>query len=628
VRASRSPEPPECVEQQLRDELRARDEVIAGLRAALAARQDALAAIESSLGWKLVRRSRTWRDRLFARFPRVRAVLTAARAEAGGDMQDAMYARWVDVHTPTADALGAMKVEARRADRPVFSIVLRSPTTDRALLSRSLRGIASQVWDRWELVLPPSDPAAGIHELVAAAIRDERRVRVAPALTDADAAATGDYVVFLSPGDELAPEALYRIASAIGSAPEADVIYSDEDESDAAGRRTAPVFKPDWSPHLLMSSNYLGQLVAYRRRLLRDVGVAGAGFAADPYDVALRATERATLILHVPEVLCHRCRGRRLDDEHDRGQGALESALSRRGLPGCVERAPGPAAYRVRYAIRGTPLVSIIIPSKNHASLLRACVTSIEARSTWANRALIIVDNGSTRRSAVRLAEALARRHEVMRDGRPFNWAALNNAAAARAKGEYLLFMNDDTEVLSQGWIEALLEQAQLDDVGAVGGKLLYPNGTVQHAGIVLGIGVAGHVFRGLPGDAPGYQGLATSVRDVSAVTGACLMVRRSVFEALGGFDERLPVAYNDVDFCLRLRAKGLAVVWTPHAKLLHRESATRGTLDPPAAQALMWERWCTALARDPFYSQHLTLSREDYSLRVSVRAPSGRGCE
>lgn len=607
----RLPEPPESTEQQLREELRAREEVIDGLRAALSARQDALTAIESSVGWKLIRRARAWRDRLLAPFPRLRSVV-ASRRLVGADAGGAAYGRWLDAHTPTVEALGAMRAEAAHVDGPLFSLVLRSLTGDRALLARTLQTLAAQAWQHFNVVLPPN--AEGERALVAEALGDARRVRQAGPLTDEGG--WGDYVAFLVPGDELAPHALYRVAAAIQAGPVPDVVYSDEDRIDAAGRRVAPFFKPNWSPHLLLSWNYLGQLAMYRRTLLSEVG---AGIETGSYDLALRATEQATRIVHVSDVLYH-ARPSPDPKDVDRGRRILEAALSRRGLAGQAEPVPGVPTYRptyrVRYALIGTPRVSIIIPTKDHATLLRACVASVEQRSTWPHREIIIVDNGSTCPAAVRLTAELARRHQVLRDPRPFNWAALNNAATARAKGDYLLFLNDDTEVLSPGWIEALLEQAQQDDVGAVGAKLLYPDGTVQHAGIALGIGVAGHVFRGLPGDAPGYHGLAMSVRDVSAVTGACLMVRRAVFQALGGFDEGLPVAYNDVDFCLRVRQRGLSVVWTPHATLLHRESATRGTLDPPAAQALMWERWCTELARDPFYSPHLTRSREDYGVR------------
>jgi GT2 family glycosyltransferase len=303
--------------------------------------------------------------------------------------------------------------------------------------------------------------------------------------------------------------------------------------------------------------------------------------------------------------------------EQEGERRALEDALSRRGVRGSIEHSPVGPPYRLRYAFEGQPLVSIIIPSKDNPAPLLACIATIEGRSTWQNRELVVVDNGSIRRDALRLLRDLGPRHTILRDPRPFNWSALNNTAAAQSRGEYLLFLNDDVEVIAPDWIEALLEQAQQDGVGAVGGKLLYPDGTVQHAGIALGIGVAGHVFRRLPGDAPGYHGLALAVRDVSAVTGACLMVSRRVFDEVGGFDERLPVAFNDIDFCLRLRSRRLAVVWTPHARLLHHESATRGLLHPPAAEALMWERWGAILAQDPYYSPHLTRSREDYGVRA-----------
>jgi GT2 family glycosyltransferase len=615
VRCQGTPGPPAAsapaVEQALREQLQEREQTIAALRAALRARHDALAAIETSRAWRAVRQLRAARDRV-ARSRWVRAVLawSARRAErARRAHDDRRYERWVEAHTPTAEALAALRRVARDHGPP-FSIVLRPGAWDGAAAARTLGSLAAQAWASWTLRLPPGAPAA-LRAAAGAALGDEQRVRGAWAPDAADA--QDDFVLFLAPGDVLASEALPRLAAEIRRAPDADVLYSDEDTLDATGRRVAPFFKPDWSPRLLLSTPYLGQLVAYRGTLLREVGAAAEPELLDGYDLALRATERARRIVHVCEVLCHRADGRADLPTQDLARRALESALARRGTPARVEPGGAPAVFRVRYALRGSPLVSIVIPTKDHAALLRACVASVEARSTWRRREIVVVDNGSTRRDAVALLASLSPRCRVVSDPRPFNWAALNNAAAARATGEYLLFLNDDTEVLSGDWIEALLEYAQQDDVGCVGGKLLYPDRTVQHAGLALGIGVAGHVFRGLPADAPGYHGMAAAVREVSAVTGACLMVRRSVFEAAEGFDERLPVEYNDVDFCLRLGARGLAVVWTPHATLLHHESATRGTLHPLSAEEAMWDRWGAVLARDPYYSPHLTRAEEDY---------------
>ena len=385
------------------------------------------------------------------------------------------------------------------------------------------------------------------------------------------------------------------------------------------GRRRSPVFKPEWSPDLLLSMPYLGRMVTYRRELLAEVGgTAPALEGAEDWDLALRMTEHARRIAHVPKVLCHARASAEPADEGmaEAGRRAVADALARRGLDGRVEPTGRPV-HRIRYAIRGAPLVSLIMPTRDKVAVLRNCVESIEVRTSWSRRELLVVDNGSTEHHAQRYLAELARRHRVLRDPRPFNWAVLNNAAAREASGEYLLFMNNDMEVLAPDWIEALLEHAQRAEVGVVGAKLLYPDRTLQHAGVVLGIGVADHAFKRLPDEAPSYCRLAHAVRDVSAVTGACMMVRRETFERLGGFDERLRVAFNDIDFCLRARAEGLLVVYTPFATLIHHESLTRRALHPREDEALVRARWRVELLDDPYYSPHLTRERSDYSVRA-----------
>jgi GT2 family glycosyltransferase len=256
------------------------------------------------------------------------------------------------------------------------------------------------------------------------------------------------------------------------------------------------------------------------------------------------------------------------------------------------------------------------MPTRDKHAVLRACVESIERRTRWRRWELIVVDNGSADPRALAYLEELGRRHRVLRDARPFNWSALNNAAAREARGEHLLFMNNDMEVQAPDWIEALLEHAQRPEVGAVGARLLYPDRRVQHAGVVLGIGsAAGHGFKYLPEDDPGYASLAHAIRDVSAVTGACMMVPRARFDEVGGFEEQMPVAYNDIDFCLKLRRAGHLVVYTPYATLLHHESATRRYEHPAEDEVLLKVRWRDELLHDPYYSPHLTRDREDYSI-------------
>jgi glycosyltransferase involved in cell wall biosynthesis len=455
--------------------------------------------------------------------------------------------------------------------------------------------------------------------------RAERSGGIVAATQSALAMARGDFIVFLDHDDELAPEALLVVAAKLGAEPDLDLVYSDEDKIDERGRRVEPFFKPEWSPDLLLSMNYVSHLTVVRRTLLDAVGGLRTGFeGSQDYDLVLRLVERTQRIGHVPRVLYH---WRKVPGSTavvpeakpyalDSASRALEEALARRETPGRVSSS-APGLYHVRYDVRGQPLVSIVMPTRNKADMLRTCVESIESRTRWGCWELTVVDNGSTDPEALAYLEELGRRHRVIRDERPFNWSALNNAAARGVCGDHLLFMNNDMEVISDEWLEALLEHAQRPEVGAVGARLLYPDGTVQHAGVVLGVGgVANHAFRALVAEDPGYFGLAHVARDVSAVTGACLMTRREAFERQGGFDEQLGVAFNDIDYCLRLGRAGLRVVYTPFALLCHHESATRGTLHPQENEEFMWAQWRSVIEDDPYYSPNLTRARLDYAIR------------
>jgi GT2 family glycosyltransferase len=288
-------------------------------------------------------------------------------------------------------------------------------------------------------------------------------------------------------------------------------------------------------------------------------------------------------------------------------ESAIAHALSRAGEEGAVV-ALGEGRFRVRYRVHGEPLVSVIIPTRDRVELLRGAVASVLERSGWAHLELLVVDNGSTDPETLRFLEGIAPPHRVLRRPGPFDWSALNNNAAREARGEYLLFLNNDIEAIEPGWVEALLEHAQRPGIGAVGAKLLYPDGTVQHAGIALGMdGFAGHPFRGARGDDPGPGGLLSVARECSAVTGACLMIRRETFSALGGYDPDLRIAFNDVDLCLRAACRGHRTVWTPHAMLVHHESASRSPVHPRSEYLLVQSRWGRAGARgDPHVSRHL----------------------
>jgi GT2 family glycosyltransferase len=434
-------------------------------------------------------------------------------------------------------------------------------------------------------------------------------------------------------GDLLAPDALFHMAAAISLGDDVDIVYSDEDSIDDAGVRSDPNFKAQWSPETLRSRNYLGDLVVYRRSLVDRVGEWRAAFgSAAGYDLALRASERARTIAHVARVLYHRKIDPALAAEGDYpalAMRALAESVERSAEPARVEPL-GPRSFAVRYELAHRPRVSILLPTRDHAEDLERCLASLFSLTTYDDFELIVIDNGTREPAALAVLQQWSTREKRLRVlpmDVPFNYSRLNNVAAATATGEVLLLLNNDTQIVTPDWIEAMLEQALRPAIGAVGANLLYPDGSVQHAGVVVGIGgVAGHSHRAFaPGSAGYFEALRTTT-NYSAVTAACLMVRKSLYDEVGGLDESLTVAFNDVDFCLRLRRAGYRNVWLPHVVLVHGESLSRGhdiglakTHRSLAEQRTMLERWQATIEDDPYYSPHLTRADESFSIRIDA---------
>jgi GT2 family glycosyltransferase len=471
-------------------------------------------------------------------------------------------------------------------------------------LERTVESLRAQEGIHWTACIALPSASGSLADAAAALAGADPRVSVlAPGTApEAALAGAGDVAVLATPGIVLAPDALHALVSGLRDDDLVELVYADEDRIDANGRRYAPWFKPDFSTDLLRSSPFTGRLLAFRTALPPRAGGIGRG---EPHDVALRFSERSRRIAHVARVLHHVPDGVALDETAS--ARAIADSLARAGEEGWVS-ALGEGRFRVRYRVRGEPLVSVIVPTRDRVELLRVAVSSVVERSGWRNVELLVVDNGSTDPETLRFLEGIATPHRVLRRPGPFDWAALNNDAAREARGEYLLFLNNDIEAIEPGWVEALLEHAQRPGVGAVGAKLLYPDGTVQHAGIALGMeGFAGHPFRGARGDDPGPGGLLSVARECSAVTGACLMMGRELFESLGGFDPELRIAFNDVDLCLRARERGHRTVWTPHARLVHHESASRSAEHPRVEYRRVRRRWgALALAGDPHFSPNL----------------------
>lgn len=515
------------------------------------------------------------------------------------------YKRWMRQREPTDGDYEAMRARAQALpDAPLVSVVVAGEAGS-ASVQRTLETLQTQIYDRWELCTGPT-PA------------------------DALRGATGTLIAFVDSGDRLAPHALWKAVTHLLAHPDADIVYADQDMADASGRRFNPFLKPDWSPELLLATNFLGPFTLMRRRVVDDTGGLRVEIGAGQvYDLMLRATERTSGIAHLPQVLCHLApRDMTLDSilaHHASSrdeQRAIEDALARRQRPGHAEAiftTGRPRCYATRFDLLAQPLVSIIIPTRDRVGLLRTTIESILAKTDYPNYEIIVVDNGSTEADTLAYLASLTPPVHVRPWPHPFNYSSLNNFGAREASGELLLFLNNDVEVIRPDWLRAMVEYAQFPEIGAVGAKLLYTDGSIQHAGVVLGLGgLAQHAFRLGPRDSLGAPRLADLQRDVSVVTGACMMVPRRVFDEVSGFDEAMRIVLNDVDLCLRIRARNHRIVYTPHALLYHHEGASRGKTHPPADEKFFLARWAADVSRvDPFYNPNLSDTRDDWSLKL-----------
>jgi GT2 family glycosyltransferase len=557
---------------------------------------------------------------------------------------DTLYRCWINSREPDVDEL-QRQMHTRFPLGPTISVVVPAHDVPLTLLFAALESVRAQTYPRWQLCVASASTEPTVRTVLAGYPGQDERIRLMllPEGGGADdttraalGLATGEHVAFLDHQDTLAPFALFEVVQALNRHPDADLLYSDEDRIDACGsNRSEPFFKPAWSPDTLRSYHYLGQLTVYRRALFDAVGGVRAGFeGAQDHDLALRATERCRQIVHIPQVLYHRRERHCEQGVSEAGRKALREHLTRLGLGGEVDAAPG-GTYQVTYRLPRRPLVSILIPNKDQQPTLRTCLESI-ARSSYDNYEVIIVENNSRQPEIFAYYEELKPRprHRVLHWRREFNYAAINNWAAGQARGEMLLLLNNDTEAINADWLERLLEHALRDEVGAVGAKLFYPDGTVQHGGVIVGLGgVADHGHRFAVGDSLGNCRRLVATQNLSAVTAACLMMRREVFEAVGGFDERFAVAFNDVDLCLKVRQAGKLIVWTPHARLWHYESKSRGPEDTVAKQlraaaeiALYRSKWADLLREgDPYYNPNLTHNGFDFAPEPSDRPPTPR---
>ncbi len=598
--------------------------------------------------------STLWRWAVLVRDLGVYRLLSALRGRSGGeaaaehtDRRARQYQAYVAATALTPDRRRVLATRARELERrPLISVVMPVHNTAPELLASAVASVFDQIYDEWELCI--ADDASDRPETLRALARiNDPRVRlrrldrrhdIAGATNAAIGLAGGEYVAFLDHDDRLAPDALLEAAMEINRSG-ADFIYTDEDYLDASGARVNPHFKPGFSPDLLLSHNYITHLVVVSRDLLDRAGLLRPELSgAQDYDFVLRATEIAERVRRIPKVLYHW----RMSDTStagragskprasERGVEALRAALERRGRSAAVTvDTEVPHFYHVRYALEAEPLISIIVPFRDRSDLLHCVIGDVLEKTTWSNYEIVGISNDSVEPEtfeAMRDLSALDDRVRFVEYNMPFSYSAIVNHGAGLCTGEHLVLLNNDIRIMSTDWLQALLEHSRREEVGAVGGKLYYPDGRIQHAGIVIGIGgYAGHAHKGFPSGHQGYFNRLRVVQNVSAVTGAFMMVEKRLFESVGGFDEeRFAVACNDVDFCLRLRERGLWNVFTPHAEAWHLESASRGYEDTPEKkQRFARERQCFAERHravletgDPFYNPNLTTTAEDFSLR------------
>jgi GT2 family glycosyltransferase len=573
----------------------------------------------------------------------VRGAMAYARGRRHVDDQAAAYSRWVGVHQLDSGALDALAAEVNALPyQPLISVITPVHDTRPDILTACLESVRGQAYANWQHCLADDGSTLPGTQSVLRQVASEPRVRLAtlPTSQHVSAAsnaalslATGEFIALLDHDDELAPEALAEVVRHLNLHPDADVIYSDEDKLDATGARCEPYFKPDWSPELFLSYMYTCHLMVVRRQLIEDIGGFRIGFeGAQDYDVMLRLTLKTDRIHHIPRILYHwrksatstASAGAAKPWALEAGRRALEDYGRQTGLGAAVESGPHPGMYRLRRSIRNEPLVSIVIPTagrphEKRGDLLAQCLRSL-GKTSWRHFEVIVAtDEGRMGEEARKALERL--RHQVVDyPSRPtFNFSHKINEAVRHARGEFLVLLNDDLEVTSPEWLTAMLEYSQDERVGAVGAKLRYPDGRLQHVGMLIGVcGLSAHAFHRYPGSSSGYAGNAVVARNCSAVTAACLMTRRALFEEFGGLDEQLPVDFNDVDYCLRLRAAGYRVVFTPDAELVHHESASFGQRVQSSAElSRMREKWGALLEQDPYYNPNLSKLFSDYRLQV-----------
>lgn len=556
------------------------------------------------------------------------------------------YKKWMQ-NCEKIDAAQIQKEMAQFDYHPLFSVCIPVYNVEEKWLRKCIASVENQYYEHWQLCLADdcsTDPR--VRDILKEYERKDSRIRVvyrkenghiSRATNSALQIAEGEFIVLMDNDDELSPDALFEAAKLLQEHRDADVIYSDSDKLTESGERVDPYFKSDYCPDTLLSYNYISHLGIYRKTLVDQVGGFRTGVeGSQDYDLLLRVTELTDRVYHIPKILYH---WRIIEGSTASGVGqknyaylagkkVLEDTVRRRGYHARVQLLEKILCYNVEFYPVGEHLISIIIPTKDKADVLERCLESIYKKTKTQNYEIIVVDNNSEEEATFQLFKKYEQKENfrVLKQPIPFNYSRLNNEAARIARGDLLLFLNNDVEVITEDWLTLMAGEAERKEIGAVGVKLLYPDNTVQHAGVVLGIlGVAGHMGVGKDREDNGYMSHLATRRNYSAVTAACLMVRKEVFEEAGGFEEAIKVAFNDIDFCMKIRELGYRNVFLADVLLYHYESLSRGLEDSPekiarfnAEVSYMKEKWGDKLIQDPCYNCNFDLNTDKLQIKTS----------
>lgn len=564
--------------------------------------------------------------------------------------EEVPYGPWYEEYKPTEEELQRQR-NRRWKKHHKFSVVVPGYKTPEKFLREMIESLEAQTYPYWELCFANGSPEDGQMAAVLAEYgKKDPRIRyedlrenlgIAENTNRAFAMACGDFVCLLDHDDLLAPNALYEIAALLEKEPQTEMVYTDEDKiTTDLSEHFQPHLKPDFNLDLLRSNNYICHFLAVKREIVEKAGGFLREFdGAQDYDFIFRCAESARQVGHVPEILYHwRTHKASTADNpaskmyaFEAGKRAIEAHLERCHVKGTVSHTKDLGFYRVTYPLTDSPMVSIIIPNKDERETLSACLGSIREKTEYGNYEILIIENNSTTEEIFAYYQELEKQQDirVLRWEGEFNYSAINNFGVSQAQGQYCLFLNNDVTVITTGWLKELLGQCMRPEVGAVGAKLYYPDGTIQHAGCVVGMGgIAGHMFVDMPGNRTGYLHKASILQDMSAVTAACMLVDKDIFLQAGGFTEKLSVAFNDVDLCLKIRELSRLIVYDPYVELYHYESKSRGAEDSREKVRRFQEeieymrsRWAKILKQgDPYYNKNLSLSKWNYSLKPDIR--------